>query len=162
MDTKASLSMTDIANDYLIRHGVKKLPVDIFGLCKKEGFTMVPYSCKEAREMAELIGIAHRMDETDGLAVRVEEMAIIFWDNKKPKARQRATVAHELAHDLLGDLHHGQYQHVCQICDKPCDCKENIELKADALAFNLLFPDPQDIKIKKRKEKEGTVYVKRD
>lgn len=141
MSLEKALTMPAIANDYLARHGVKKLPVDIFGLCKEEGFTMVPYSCKDAREMTELIGVSDLMNRTDGFFCRIEDMALLFWDDKRPKARQRATVAHELAHDLLGDLHHGQYQHVCQTCDKPCDCKENVELKADALAFNLLFPD---------------------
>ena len=94
----------DNAWRYLIRHKVKELPVDVFALCRKDKITLVPYSADKARSMAELIGIADWMDETDGLAVRVEEMTIIFWDDSLPITRQRFTVAHELGHIVNGDL----------------------------------------------------------
>ncbi len=94
----------DNAWQYLIRHKVKELPVDVFALCRKDKITLVPYSAEEAHSMAELIGISEWMEKTDGLAVRVEEMTIIFWDDRLPITRQRFTVAHELGHIVNGDL----------------------------------------------------------
>lgn len=94
----------DNAWRYLIRHKVKELPVDVFTLCRKDKITLVPYSDPDAHSMMELIGITEWMKKTDGLAVRVEEMTIIFWDDSLPITRQRFTVAHELGHIVNGDL----------------------------------------------------------
>lgn len=126
----------DNAWRYLIRHKVKELPVDVFALCKKDKITLVPYSDPEARSMAELIGITHWMDKTDGLAVRVEEMAIIFWDDSLPITRQRFTVAHELGHIVNGDL--GPYP--TQRNKEPSENDAPIETAANIFAARILSP----------------------
>lgn len=126
----------DNAWRYLIRHKVKELPVDVFALCRKDKITLVPYSDPEARSMAELIGITHWMDKTDGLAVRVKEMTIIFWDDSLPITRQRFTVAHELGHIVNGDL--GPYP--TQRNDEPSERDAPIETTANIFAARILSP----------------------
>lgn len=126
----------DNAWRYLIRHKVKELPVDVFDLCRKDKITLVPYSDPDAREMAELIGISDWMDKTDGLAVRVEEMTIIFWDDRLPLARQRFTVAHELGHIANGDL--GPEPTVRN--QEPSEKDSPIETVANIFAARILSP----------------------
>ena len=126
----------DNAWRYLIRHKVKELPVDVFALCRKDKITLVPYSDPEARSMAELIGITHWMDKTDGLAVRVEEMTIIFWDDSLPITRQRFTVAHELGHIVNGDLGFKPTQRN----KEPSERDAPIETAANIFAARILSP----------------------
>ena len=131
MSTKSTM---DFAEDFLLRNKAHKRPIDVFDLCRKNKITLVPYSDPDAREMAEIIGITHRMDTTDGLAVRIKDMSLIFWDDSAPIMSQRATVAHELGHHLLSHLNHGKYKCEC------CNCGACQEQQADSFAFNLLFP----------------------
>lgn len=94
----------DNAWRYLIRHKVKKLPVDVFELCRKDKITLVPYSAEEGKEMAEIIGAAYLMPWTDGFAIQIKGKFLIFWDDSMPMPRQRFTIAHELGHIYNGDL----------------------------------------------------------
>lgn len=88
----------DKAWQYLIRHRVSELPVDIFGLCRKDGISLVPYSSDLANKLTEIIGANELMTKTDGFAVKVRGTSVIFYDDATPIARQRFTVAHELGH----------------------------------------------------------------
>ena len=94
----------DNAWRYLIRHKVKKLPIDVFELCRKDKITLVPYSADEAKYLAGLVGVGDWVDRTDGFAVQVAGKSVIFWNDRLPMPRQRFTIAHELGHIFNGDL----------------------------------------------------------
>ena len=121
----------NIVEDYLIRHKVKELPVDVFELCRRDKITLVPYSAKEAHRMAELIGADGIMERTDGFAVQMDGEYLIFWDDRLPMSVQSAIVAHELGHIVLGHIGPSSYQY---------DQSDDKECQANAFAFNLLFP----------------------
>ncbi len=126
----------DNAWQYLIRHRVRELPVDVFALCRKDKITLVPYSAKEAKEMLELIGIADLMKKTDGFAVQIEEMTVIFWDDRLPMSRQRFTVAHELGHIINGDIG----TEPTRRNQEPSDDDNPQETAANIFAVRLLAP----------------------
>jgi len=134
--------MAELAEDYLKRHNVKKLPVDVFELCRRDKIALIPYSAKEAKNIADLIDARELMDLTDGFTFQVKRIPIIIWDDSKPITRQQFTIAHELAHNLLGHTGlDGSCQFRCpnsDICGEYSNC---IEWQADSLAFNLLCPD---------------------
>ena len=93
----------DNAWRYLIRHKVKKLPVDVFELCRRDKIFLLPYSTQKAKDVADILGIRELMDETDGFTTQVKKKPMIFWDDSKPITRQRFTVAHEIGHIMNGD-----------------------------------------------------------
>ncbi len=94
----------DHAWQYLIRHKVRELPVDVFALCRADGIVLVPYSSPEALPMAKLIHAEEFMTQTDGFVVQLAGEITIFWDDSLPLPRQRFTIAHELGHVYNGDL----------------------------------------------------------
>ena len=94
----------DNAWRYLIRHKVKKLPVDVFELCRRDKIKMLPYSTEKAKRVAALLDDLDLMERTDGFVVQVDEITIFLWDDSKSLQRQRFTVAHELGHVVNGDL----------------------------------------------------------
>ena len=132
----------DNAWRYLIRHKVKKLPVDVFELCRRDKIKMLPYSTEKAKRVAALLDDLDLMERTDGFVVQVDEITILLWDDSKPFQRQRFTVAHELAHKLLGHLQPKEVrQSQCSNHATCSECSNCIEWQADSLAFNLLCPD---------------------
>lgn len=149
-------TMHDIVNDVLSKHKEKNKPLDVHQICRSYGIVRIPYSSPKARHMAELVGCGTWIDKTPGFLVQIVGTSAIFYDDSRPIEYQRATLAHELGHYLLGHLFAGPYE---------CDCGGCIECQANAFAFLLLHgsEDDREIysplgtasagKVKKRKER---------
>lgn len=86
----------------LIKYNVNKLPVDIFDICRQEGFLLFPYS-EAGRDLQTLRLLAHSK-RTDGFSMRYHEHLLLFYDDSKSRQRQRFTLGHELGHYLNGDI----------------------------------------------------------
>lgn len=126
----------DHAWQYLIRHKVSALPVDVFKLCRKDKIALIPYSSPQAEDMAALIGSAELMNKTDGFTVQIGSTPLIFWDDGMPEARQRFTVAHELGHIVNGDI--GAVP--TQRNKEPSDQDDPKETAANVFASRILSP----------------------
>ena len=94
----------DRAWEYLIRHRARSLPIDVLAFCKKDGITVLPYSAREARQLAAILRAEDLMRRTDGFAVSVGKETVIFYDDACTPQRQRFTIAHEIGHIMLGDV----------------------------------------------------------
>lgn len=110
----------DLAWRILLNEGVKKLPVDIVGLCRQMGIRVQYYIPK---------------DQNDGYSTVFFGMARIFASQKCSPERQRFTIAHELGHILLG--HVGEHQ----LINREPSTKDNpIEQEANVFASRILAP----------------------
>ena len=111
----------DAAWDVLIRHEVKSLPVDIFGICRNERIALFTYS--SGKEVIKSMGLESHVVDNDAFSIG----SIIFYDDTKPIKRQRFSLAHELGHILLHTDHkptvHNREPHAD---DNPIENEANI------------------------------------
>lgn len=91
-------------------------------ICRAEKIKLFPYT--SAQSLIKALGLEQHADDTDGFCIK----NVIFFDDRRPDARQCTTVAHEMGHILLGHT-------------KECLDKKVCEMQADSFAFRLLFPD---------------------
>ena len=127
---KEHCSMSNIVNELLSKHPTGNAPLDVFKLCRENGIYLVPYSAPEARRMAELAGVGDWIEKTNAFSVAFAGTSAIFWNDSKTIEYQKAVIAHELGHHLLGHLKEGVDEG---------SCGESIECQANAFAFLLLF-----------------------
>lgn len=128
----AHCSMEDIVKDIISKHTADNAHLDVFKLCRENSIALIPYSAPEARRMAESAGVGDWIEKTNAFAVQLAGTSAIFWDDSKSIEYQRAVIAHELGHHLLGHLKEGFDEG---------SCGESIECQANAFAFLLLFSD---------------------
>lgn len=89
----AKRTITSLIEDYDIKY-----PLDIFELCKKMEFEVIPYST--FGNHIELL----KKNSFDGFSNYFEDKktwSIFYNENVKPKERRKFTIAHEIGHILL-------------------------------------------------------------
>jgi Zn-dependent peptidase ImmA (M78 family)/transcriptional regulator with XRE-family HTH domain len=75
-------------------------------------------------------------EAVDGLCVAVSDRTLILVGSSKPSSRQRFTLAHELAHDLVDD------QDPLYVDERGARGRSVAEMRANAFAAHLLMPEP--------------------
>ena len=134
MNYKSYQKSRDAAWEILIRHRVSELPVDVMSICRAEHIYVFPYS-KHTTEMGAL-GLSDHALGTDGFSVRLAGRDLIFYDDRKPRQRQRFTVAHELGHFVNGDVSDRPTHRNTE----PSDTDDEKETAANRVACRILSP----------------------
>ncbi len=117
-------NVRDAAWQTLIDFKVSSLPVSLLSICTEIGISII-----ENKDVHEL-----RQGES-GVSIKQENRWYIIIEDTEIQQRQRFTIAHELAHILLGhEMHNGYYTRRENIV-KPAD-----ESEADMFAARLLAP----------------------
>lgn len=89
--------------DLFASYSVTTIPIDMFGLARKMGIVVLPYSSSAA--ILSLLGEGDAPD--DGFKTTVElggwfSFPVIFYNDEMPKQRIRFTILHEIGHIVLG------------------------------------------------------------
>lgn len=90
---KAKITVKELIEDYDIKY-----PLDVFDLCNKMGFELIPYS--KFKDHIELL----LKKSEDGFSLFDENRniwSIYYNENVEPKERIKFTIAHEIGHILL-------------------------------------------------------------
>ena len=119
----------DFAWEILIRNNVRTLPVDIFEICKNERITLLTYASGE--NLIKSMNLESHMIGNDAFSIE----SIIFYDDTKPFARQRFSLAHELGHIML-HTHIGATVYNRE----PIASSDPIENEANIFASRVLAP----------------------
>ncbi|MEI3162167.1 MAG: ImmA/IrrE family metallo-endopeptidase [Lachnospirales bacterium] len=110
----------------LIKCKITSLPVNLAVVAKLNDITILKYSDSKK----ELSG--------DGFSLNVNGVNVIYYNDKKPKARIRFTLTHELGHCLLGHLRLGKtYNRNSELDYADMDV---YEMQANVFARDLLMP----------------------
>ena len=109
----------DAAWRILIKNRVSSLPVSVEKICRGERVRLLSY--KKGEKLIKKLGLEDNLAGNDAFSIG----RVIFYDDKKPIARQRFSIAHELGHIVL----HGS------LIDGDAD-----EREADVFASRLLAP----------------------
>ena len=83
----------------LIRNNVKRLPIHIRPLARSYGIQCMTYAAGD--KIIEALGLKEHSKKTDGFTVCVGKRKLIFYNEKRDRARRRWVIAHELGHHLL-------------------------------------------------------------
>lgn len=124
-----------LANSYLIRRGIARLPVEtdtLYSLCEAEGYELLSYA--EADAIIERLGLsAHK--QRDAFTYAFQDLRLLFYEDRLPFAKKRFAIAHELGHIVLRHLDSG-------IISKSNGLSPSSrqELEADVFAYQLLAP----------------------
>lgn len=135
MDAKSYIHCRDACWVFLIKHRVCALPVNPFVLCEAEDILLIPYS--QARRLIAILGLENACAATDGLAIQYNQERIILYNDAMPPTRQRYTIAHEMAHYVLGHVG-GQRQSAGHT--PAIDVATQVERQANYFAIGLLAP----------------------
>lgn len=110
----------------LIKCNITSLPINLATIARLNNITILKYSDSKQN----LTG--------DGFSLNVNNVNVIYYNDKKPKTRIRFTLAHELGHCLLGHLKFGKtYNRNSEIDFKGMDV---YEMQANVFARDLLMP----------------------
>ena len=123
----------------LIDMGVDRLPVKISGILKRLGIPAAEYT--QNLEIIRKLGLLHLARSSDGFTILKEERPYIFYDETKPPARIRFTLAHELGHIVLQNGFRrfgGTMATRCNV--EPGTIRNPEEQAADVFAVRLLAP----------------------
>jgi len=116
----------DKAWQTLIKCNITSLPINLATIARLNNITILKYSDSKKN----LSG--------DGFSLNVNGVNVIYYNDQKPKARIRFTLAHELGHCLLGHLKFGKtYNRNSEIDFKGMDV---YEMQANVFARDLLMP----------------------
>lgn len=85
----------DAAWQMLIKNRIASLPVSVQKICKSERVKLFTY--EEGSALIQKLGLEEHTIENDAFSIGRR----IFYDDTKPAARQRFSVAHELGHIVL-------------------------------------------------------------
>ncbi len=116
----------DKAWEVLIRCNITSLPVNLAMIARLNNITILKYSDSKQN----LTG--------DGFSLNVNNVNVIYYNDKKPKARIRFTLAHELGHCLLEHLRLGKTYN--RNSEKDFDGMDVYEMQANVFARDLLMP----------------------
>lgn len=129
MNYKDYQNARDAAWKILLDCEVDRLPVDLNDICQRLGVRV--------RRFAEMGGMSDTARRTDGLTYFSWRRPVILFNQDKPPARIRFTVAHELGHLVLGHVAPGQRTTVNR---EPTPADDPIETAANQFAARLLAP----------------------
>ncbi len=121
----------DLAWKILINSGVNSLPIDVVAICKKEKISLFTYN--QSMDFIKALGLEDNAKDNDAFSLN----SMIFYDDTKPRERQRFSIAHELGHMFLHSETSGKatvYNREPQANDNP------IEAEANIFASRLLAP----------------------
>ena len=124
----------DAAWMVLIRHGVRELPVDVKQICAGEGIMLLPYS--DAGQLLTAFGLCAHAKRADGFSMRYGNRILLFYNDKKPRCRQRFTIGHELGHYLNGDIS----EEPTKANAEPGRADDPLETAANLTAARILAP----------------------
>ena len=85
----------DAAWQMLIKNKVTSLPVSVYKICEAEGIRLLTY--REGLPLIEGLKLQGHMIGNDAFSFN----RAIFYDDSKPPARQRFSIAHEIGHIVL-------------------------------------------------------------
>lgn len=129
MNYKNYQNARDAAWRILLDCGVEQLPVDLTDICRRLGVRVRKYS--------DTRGLPEAALQTDGLTFYSWGKPVILYNQGKPPARIRFTIAHELGHLVLGHVAPGQRTTVNR---EPSPNDDPIETAANQFAVRLLAP----------------------
>lgn len=129
MNYKNYQNSRDAAWRILLDCGVDRLPVDLNGICRRLGVRVHTY--------AKMGGMSETARQTDGMTYFSWGRPVILFNQDKPPARIRFTVAHELGHLVLGHVAPGVQSTVNR---EPSPEDNPIETAANQFAARLLAP----------------------
>lgn len=121
--------MSIAAKHMLNRYWDRRLPVDPFKIAAAWGARVEP-----------LMHSVHYNEGLSGLAVIKGGVPQIYFDSNEHGNRQRFTVAHELAHHVLGHTQNGEY-HRDQVGNYSTGTRDYREIEANQFAAELLMPE---------------------
>lgn len=129
MNYKDYQNTRDAAWKILLDCGIEKLPVDLNHICRQLDVGVYRYGDVTVTGETRLRG--------DGLLYFEGNRPVILFDQDKPPARIRFTIAHELGHLILGHVAPGQQSTVNRELLTSAD---PIETAANRFAIRLLAP----------------------
>lgn len=128
MDYKKS---RDLAWKILINNGINSLPVDVVHISKKERINLFTY--KQGAVLIKDLGLEENTVDNDAFSIN----SIIFYDDTKPRERQRFSIAHELGHIFL----HSETSGKATVYNREPSPDDNpIEMEANIFASRILAP----------------------
>lgn len=110
----------------LIKCNITSLPINLATIARLNNITILKYSDSKQN----LTG--------DGFSLNVNNVNVIYYNDKKPKARIRFTLAHELGHCLLSHLKFGKTYN--RNSEKDFDGMDIFEMQANVFARDILMP----------------------
>ena len=110
----------------LIKCNITSLPINLATIARLNNITILKYSGSKQN----LTG--------DGFSLNVNGVNVIYYNDNKPKARIRFTLAHELGHCLLGHLKFGKTYN--RNSEKDFDGMDIFEMQANVFARDILMP----------------------
>lgn len=115
----------------LVKHQIKSLPIDVMEICKAEKISLFTY--EQGRNFIKSLNLEEQIIENDAFSVG----NIIFYDEKKPRQRQRFSIAHEIGHIFL----HLDNGNKATVYNRDPSTNDNpTEAEANAFAARLLAP----------------------
>ena len=121
----------DLAWKILINSGASSLPIDVTAICKKERISLFTY--KQAEELIKDLGLDESIEDNDAFSIN----SMIFYDDTKPRERQRFSIAHELGHIFL----HSESSGKATVYNREPSPNDNpLETEANIFASRLLAP----------------------
>ena len=87
----------DAAWQILSKNKISSLPISVEKICKAERIRLVTYA--EGEETIRKLGLESHTVGNDAFSLA----KIVFYDDTKPPARQRFSIAHEIGHIVLHD-----------------------------------------------------------
>ncbi|MBQ7333802.1 MAG: ImmA/IrrE family metallo-endopeptidase [Clostridia bacterium] len=121
----------DLAWKILINSGACSLPIDVASICRKEKISLFTY--KQSIELIESLGLEESTQSNDAFSIN----SMIFYDDTKPRERQRFSIAHELGHIFL----HSETSGKATVYNRePSPCDNPLETEANIFASRLLAP----------------------
>lgn len=135
MDYKDYQRARDSAWEILLDCNVEQLPVDVTSICQALGIRVFSY--RSGEKMIARHGLQQLTEQTDGFAMMLYDVPVIFFDSRCTKQRARFTIAHEIGHIMLGHVGHGQ---CTRINREPAAGDAPEETQANQFAARLLAP----------------------
>ena len=121
----------DLAWKILINNGINSLPVDVVHISKKERINLFTY--KQGAVLIKDLGLEENTVDNDAFSIN----SIIFYDDTKPRERQRFSIAHELGHIFL----HSETSGKATVYNREPSPDDNpIEMEANIFASRILAP----------------------
>lgn len=128
MDYKKS---RDLAWKMLISSGASRLPIDVVAISRKEKISLFTY--KQSEDFIKALGLEENTVDNDAFSIN----SMIFYDDTKPRERQRFSIAHELGHIFL----HSETSGKATVYNREPTPNDNpLETEANIFASRLLAP----------------------
>jgi len=115
----------------LLDCGICSLPVRVSGICRQMGIHLCSYG--QGYSLIQQFHLGPQTHNSDGFLFRIGDVPVIFYNQARPVARQRFTIAHELGHLVLN--HQGPL-----INREPSPRDNPVERAANRFAADLLAP----------------------